>query len=66
MNLNPTVRWLLTGLVGAATAAITILSDGFQPIDILAIIVALLGALTITPPQAGGTQQSIQNPRVVD
>jgi uncharacterized membrane protein len=66
MNLNPTVRWILTGLVGAATAAVTILADGFQPLDVLLIVIALGGTLGLTPPQAGGTQQSVANPRVVD
>lgn len=66
MNLNPTVRWLLTGLVGAATAAVTILADGFQPLDVLLIVIALGGTLGLTPPQAGGTQQGLSNPRVVD
>jgi uncharacterized membrane protein len=66
MTLNPTVRWLLTGLVGVATAAVSILADGFQPLDVLLIIIALGAALGLTPPQAGGTQQSVANPRVVD
>jgi hypothetical protein len=66
MNLSPTVRWLLTGLIGCATAAVTILADGFQPLDVLLIVIALGAALGLTPPQAGGVQQSITNPRVVD
>lgn len=66
MTLNPTVRWILTGLIGAATAAVSILADGFQPLDILLIVIALGAALGLTPPQAGGTQQGVKNPRVVD
>lgn len=62
MNLNPMVRWLLAGLAGAATAAVSILADGFQPLDALLILVALFGALGIVPPQVGGTQEGVVNP----
>ena len=64
MNLNPTARWLLAGAFGAATAAVSILADGFQPLDVLLILVALGGALGLVPPQVGGTQQGVVNPSV--
>lgn len=66
MNLNPTVRWLLAGLFGAATAAVAILADGFQPLDALLILIALGGALGLVPPQTGGTQQGIVSPSVTE
>ena len=66
MQLSPTVRWLLAGLVGAATAAVSILADGFQPLDVLLIFVALGGALGLVPPQVGGTQQGVVNPSMTE
>jgi uncharacterized membrane protein len=64
MNLNPTVRWLLAGVLGGATAAVTILADGFQSLDALLILIALGGALGLVPPQTGGTQQGVVNPSI--
>jgi hypothetical protein len=62
MTLSPTLRWLLAGALGAATAAVTILADGWQPMDALLILIALGGSLGLVPPQAGGTQQGVVNP----
>ena len=66
MQLNPTVRWLLVGLMAAATAAVTILDDGFQPPDVLLIVIALGSGLGVVPPQVGGTQQGIVNPSLTE
>lgn len=66
MNLSPFVRWLVAGLLGAATAAVTILADGFQPLDVLLILIALGSALGLVPPQVGGTQQGVVNPSVTE
>lgn len=66
MNLSPTARWLLGGLVAALTAfsaslpLFTGLPDWVGPA--LAVVVATLGALGIIPPQTGGTQQGVVNP----
>jgi hypothetical protein len=64
MNLSPTLRWLLAGLLGAATAAVSILADGFQPLDALLILIALGGSLGLVPPQTGGTQNGVVNPSI--
>jgi hypothetical protein len=66
MNLNPTVRWILAGVLGAATAAVSILADGFQPLDALLILIALGGSLGLVPPQTGGTQQGVVNPSITE
>jgi hypothetical protein len=66
MSLSPTVRWLLAGVLGAATAAVTILADGFQPMDALLILIALGGSLGLVPPQTGGTQQGVVNPSLTE
>jgi uncharacterized membrane protein len=64
MNLSPTLRWLLAGLLGAATAAVSVLTDGFQPLDVLLILIALGGSLGLVPPQTGGTQNGVVNPSI--
>lgn len=66
VNLSPTLRWLLAGLVGAATAAVSILADGFQSLDVLLILIALGSALGLVPPQTGGTQVGIASPSIVE
>ena len=66
VNLSPTLRWLLAGFFGAATAAVAILADGFQPLDALLIVIALGGALGLVPPQVGGTQEGVVNPSVTE
>jgi hypothetical protein len=66
MPLSPAVRWLLAGLLGAATAAVSILADGFQPLDALLILIALGGSLGLVPPQTGGTQQGVVNPSITE
>jgi uncharacterized membrane protein len=66
VNLSPTLRWLLAGLLGAATAAVTILADGFQPLDVLLILIALGGSLGLVPPQTGGTQNGVVNPSITE
>jgi hypothetical protein len=66
VNLNPTVRWLLAGALGAATAAVSILADGFQALDVLLIGIALGGALGLVPPQTGGTQEGVVSPSVTE
>jgi hypothetical protein len=66
VNLNPTVRWLLAGLLGGATAAVSILADGFQALDVLLIGIALGGALGLVPPQTGGTQEGVVSPSVTE
>lgn len=62
MNISPTLRWLLTGLAAGATAAVSILADGFQPLDAILILIPVLAGLGIVPPQTGGTQQGVVNP----
>jgi uncharacterized membrane protein len=64
VNLSPTLRWLLAGLLGAATAAVSVLTDGFQPLDVLLILIALGGSLGLVPPQTGGTQNGVVNPSI--
>jgi uncharacterized membrane protein len=64
--LSPTVRWLLTGALTAATAAVTILSDGFQPLDVLLILIALGMGLGLVPPQTGGTQNGVLSPSITE
>jgi uncharacterized membrane protein len=65
--LSPTVRWLLTGFLTAATAAVTILSDGFQPLpDVLLILIALGMGLGLIPPQTGGTQKGVLSPSITE
>jgi hypothetical protein len=66
MPLSPSVRWILAGLLGAATAAVSILADGFQPLDALLILIALGGSLGLVPPQTGGTQQGVVNPSITE
>jgi hypothetical protein len=66
MNLSPALRWLLTGLFGAATAAVSILADGFQPLDVLLIVLALGAALGLVPPQTGGTQVGVVSPSITE
>jgi hypothetical protein len=66
MNLNPTVRWLLTGAAAGLTAAVSILADGFQPLDALLIAIPVLAGLGIVPPQTGGTQQGVVNPSITE
>lgn len=72
MTLTPTVRTLLTVLAAAVTVVGGLIASG-ELTDlpswvgiVLAAVSATLGALGITPPQAGGVQQSVSNPRVVD
>jgi uncharacterized membrane protein len=64
VNLSPTLRWILAGVLGAATAAVSILADGFQPMDVLLILIALGGSLGLVPPQVGGTQNGLANPSI--
>jgi uncharacterized membrane protein len=66
VNLSPTLRWILAGVLGAATAAVSILADGFQPLDVLLILIALGSALGLVPPQTGGTQQGVVNPSLTE
>ena len=66
VNLSPTLRWLLAGFFGAATAAVAILADGFQALDALLIVIALGGALGLVPPQVGGTQEGVVNTSVTE
>jgi hypothetical protein len=51
MTLSPLARWLLTGLAAGIVAAATILADGFQPLDVLLILVPVLTSLGLVPAQ---------------
>lgn len=65
MNLNPTVRAVLTALVaGLAVVAVALPTLG-APLwvgIVIGAVVAACGALGIVPPQTGGTQQGLVSP----
>ena len=72
MTLTPTVRTILTVLATALSVFGGLIAAG-EVTDlpswvgiVIASASAILAALGITPPQAGGVQQSVSNPRVVD
>lgn len=70
MNLNPTVRWLLTG-VAAGVAAFGALLPTLSGVPTwvgvaVAVAGATLAALNIVPPQVGGTQQGVITPSVTE
>lgn len=65
IQLNPLVRALIGGVVAAATAALTVLSDdSLSATDAIVILLAFLGTFGIVPPQVGGTQEGVVNPSV--
>lgn len=65
-NLSPAARLAVSVLIAAGTAALTVLTDGFQPEDAIVIGLAGLGAFGVVPPQVGGTQQGVVSPDVID
>ena len=72
MNLNPTLRWLLTGLAAAVTALGGLIAAGtITDLPswvgvVVSVLSATLAALNIVPPQTGGTQQGVVNPAVTE
>jgi hypothetical protein len=65
MNLNPTVRTILTALVAALAVVAVALPTLGAPLwvgIIIGAVVAACAAIGIVPPQVGGTQQGLVNP----
>jgi threonine/homoserine efflux transporter RhtA len=72
VNLNPTVRWLLTALSAGVTTLGGLIAAGEitnlpEWVGItVAVVSSVLGVLTVVPPQSGGTQQGVLSPSLTE